>query len=62
MTGLGEGRVLAVVGCLEFGGRDVPALFVKPPVVEPVGFIGAGSSAVPAGLSLSALPALADGG
>jgi hypothetical protein len=36
VAGLGEGGVLTVVGGLQFGGRDVPAGFVEPPVVEPV--------------------------
>lgn len=27
---------MTVVGGFEFGGRDVPAFFVEPPVVEPV--------------------------
>src|ERR1022692_2212612 len=36
VAGLGEGGVLTVVGGLEFGGRDVTAGFVEPPVVEPV--------------------------
>ena len=36
LAGLGEVGVLTVVGGLEFGRRDVAAVFVEAAVVEPV--------------------------
>jgi hypothetical protein len=34
LAGLGEGGILTEVGGLELGGRDVPARFAEPSVIE----------------------------